>query len=131
MRVVFDTNVIISAALFDAIPEQAVLSILGREHHLVLSPFIVEETRRILVNKFHVDPEEVSLFLQLLSQAEMQYFQPFLNILRDKPDNRVLETALKGKADFIITGDRSLLGLGVYQGVQIVKPADFLRYAQE
>ena len=127
MRVVLDTNVIISGLLFDGVPEQVILSILGREHELVLSPFIIEETTKILSDKFNVKPDTISLLEQLLSQAEMQYFQTFLDTLGDKPDNRILETAIKGKADFIVTGDRPLLELRSYKIVRIVKPADFLR----
>jgi putative PIN family toxin of toxin-antitoxin system len=118
--------VIISALLFDGVPEQVVLSLLGGGGTIVLSPFIIEETNRILKHKFKVEPAHIALLQQLLEQSEMQYFQPYLHVLGDEPDNRILETAEVGKADYIITGDKLLLTQASYQGIQILKPANFL-----
>jgi len=126
MRAVLDTNVIISALLFDGVPERVVLLLLGGRGVIVLSPFIVEETSRILKTKFNVDPAHIALLQQLFEQAEMQYFQPYLHVLDDEPDNRILETALTGHADYIVTGDKLLLAQKSYKGVKTLKPADFL-----
>jgi len=45
---------------------------------------------------------------------------------RDPDDNRVLEAAIAGEADYIVTGDRDLLELGSYEGIRIVTPAEFV-----
>ena len=52
-----------------------------------------------------------------------------LNVVKDEPDNRILECALTGRADAIITGDRALLALGTYRGVRIVSLPDYLEDA--
>lgn len=126
-RVVMDINVIISALLFDGIPEQAVLHVLTGYNTSVLSPFIIEETGRILQTKFNASNVNIRLLQQLLTASDMQYFQPFLHIIMDEPDNRILETAICGNADFIVTGDKLLLDLKTYKDIDIIKPADFLK----
>jgi putative PIN family toxin of toxin-antitoxin system len=128
MRVVLDTNVIISALLFNGVPERVVLLLLGGDGIIVSSPFISEETSRILRGKFKVELAHLALLQQLLEQSEMQYFQPYIHVLDDEPDNRILETAKTGNAGFIITGDRGLLAQASYQGIRILRPADFLEF---
>jgi predicted nucleic acid-binding protein len=51
-----------------------------------------------------------------------------LDVIREDPaDNRILECAVAGKADLIVSGDRHLLKLKSYEGISIVRPIDFLR----
>ncbi len=126
MRAVLDTNVLISALLFDANPEKVVLSVLNGLEELVLSPYIIAETTLILENKFGVEPSSLELLQQLLSEAELVYFQPFLSIIEDEPDNRIIETAVKGKAVYIVTGDKLLLKLKQYKNIKIISVKEFL-----
>ena len=128
MRLVLDTNVIISALLFDGAPERLVRAVLSSSHQLVISTFIINETSRILSDKFKIPPETVELLEQLLTEAEVVYFEPFLHILGDEPDNRVLETAVKGKAEYIVTGDKPLIALNEHSGVKIITVREFLKY---
>ena len=130
MRVVLDTNVLISALLFDGSPEKVVLSTLNGLEELVLSAYIVAETTRILEDKFGVEPSSLELLQQLLSEAELVYFQPFLHTIEDEPDNRVLETAVKGKASYLVTGDKLLLQLQHYKDIKIVSVKEFLELIQ-
>lgn len=120
MRIVLDTNVIISALLFDGAPERLVRRLLGGEHQLVTSSFIIAETARILTAKFGISPRTVKLLQQLLSSSEEVYFEPYLQVVSDEPDNRILETALTGNADYLVTGDKLLLGLKQFEAVKIV-----------
>jgi len=124
MRLVLDTNVIISALLFDGLPEQVLLSTLGGLHEPVLSSYIIAETTRILEDKFKVQPTNINLLQQLLSEAEVMYFQPFLNVVADEPDNRILETGVKGNADYLVTGDKLLLELKEYKGIKLISVRD-------
>ncbi len=52
--------------------------------------------------------------------------QPYLRVLQDDPDNRILECALIAQADMVVTGDRHLLSLKGYERISIVKLSDFL-----
>ncbi len=126
MRVVFDTNVLISALLFDGNPEKIMLSTFNGLNELILSSYIITETTRILEDKFGVEPSSLELLQNLLGEAELVYFQPFLNVIEDEPDNRIIETAVKGKATFLVTGDKLLLKLKQYKGVTIVSVKEFL-----
>lgn len=124
MRLVLDTNVIISALLFDGLPERLLYGALGGLHELVLSPYIIAETSRILEDRFKVQPNNLKLLQQLLNEGEIVYFQPFLNIVTDEPDNRILETGVKGNADYLVTGDKLLLELKEYRSVKIISVRD-------
>lgn len=120
MRLVLDTNVIISALLFDGLPEKLLLSTLGGLHELVLSSYIIAETSRILEDKFEVQPTNIKLLQQLLYEGQIVYFEPFLDVVADGPDNRILETAVKGNAEYLVTGDKLLLHLKEYQSLKII-----------
>jgi putative PIN family toxin of toxin-antitoxin system len=131
MRVVLDTNVIISALLFDGLPEHLVLSTLLGSNQLVLSPYIITETARILESKFSVEPQSLKLLQQILGEAEIIYFQPFLNIIADEPDNRILETAVKGDAQYLVTGDKLLLELQKHEAVQVVSVKKYIEIIED
>ncbi len=123
MRIVLDTNVIVSAIMFGGVPEKLVIKVLTEDHEVVLSPYIVEEVNRILAEKFGTSSSTEDLFNELVRTAEMKYFQPFLDIVQDGPDNRIIETAVKGRASVIVTGDKQLLELKNYQDILITMPA--------
>lgn len=125
-RVVLDTNVIISGLLFDGVPERAVLDVLAGANESVLSTYIINEVGDVLQRKFAVSPHVTHKLQKLLTASDIVYFEPFLSVLGDDPDNRVLETAVVGKATYIVTGDRLLLNLRSYQGVTIIRPADYI-----
>jgi putative PIN family toxin of toxin-antitoxin system len=129
MRVVIDTNVLISALLFDGNHEKLVLATLAGSNQLVLSPYIIIETTRILETKFKVNPENLELLQQLLTESEQVYFEPFLHIITDEPDNRIVETAVKGRANYIVTGDKLLLALKQYVSIKIVSIKEYLEIA--
>jgi len=127
MRIVIDTNVLISGLMFDGLPERVVKLAVGKDNELVISPYIISETSRNLRKKFDVKAESIQLFQATMNACQVVYFDPYLHVITDEPDNRVLETAIEGKAEFIITGDKLLLELGNYEGVKIVTPAKFLK----
>jgi len=127
MRLVLDTNVIISALLFDGLPEHLLLSTLGGSHEIVLSSYIIAETTRILEERFKVQPANIKLLQQLLNECEVVYFEPFLNVVADEPDNRILETGIKGNADYLVTGDKLLLKLKEYKSLKIISVRDCVK----
>jgi putative PIN family toxin of toxin-antitoxin system len=49
-----------------------------------------------------------------------------LSVFRDEPDNRILECAVKGKAEVIVTGDKAMLAIGGYKGIRVIPLADYL-----
>jgi putative PIN family toxin of toxin-antitoxin system len=126
-KVVLDTNVIVSGLNFQkGNPAKILLLVASEEIINVISRPILNETRRILVDKFFWTREEVEsaeAWLKTFSKSVNP--QSHISIIADDPDNRILECAVEGKADFIISGDHHLTKLGNYQGIKIVDPATF------
>ena len=128
MRVLFDTNVLISALLFPGGRGEAALFhiIEGRDRLLISKP-LLHELLTVLANKFSHDREELARVAVLLGDvAEMIDPQIQLQVFEDEPDNRVLECAIAGKADIIVTGDKAILQLGAYQQIQILSLHNYL-----
>ncbi len=128
LRVVVDTNVIISALNFGGLPDQIFYLAIKREIELYLSSFILEEVYGVLVKKFGWRKSTAKKVLELLGQIG-QVFSPTERIFAvkaDDSDNRILECAKECLADYIISGDKHLLSLKKYLAARIVSPAKFL-----
>lgn len=128
MRAVFDTNIYISAfAIPGGDAELAFLHAVRGTFELITSVPILAETARVLQTKFDWSEEQVRRLLEVMGQAATVVKpHPRLHVLQDEPDNRILECALVAQADFIVTGDRHLLSLRRYEGVEVIKLVDFL-----
>jgi putative PIN family toxin of toxin-antitoxin system len=128
MRVVFDTNVLVSALVFpDGRADAAVRRILEGKDDLVLSTDILREVLSVLARKFGRDKEELSRVAVILSEmAEVVEPTTRLKVFRDDPDNRILECAVAGKATAIVTGDKAMLALGEHAGVRLIPLSAYL-----
>lgn len=129
MKVVFDTNVYVSAFLVPGSQgEEAFrLAHLG-QFDLYTSVPILTETANVLRAKFHQPEPDIQAALKLISRTA-HIVQPAtkISILRDLPDNRILECAAAAQADLLVTGDRHMLKLKEFQETGIIRLADFLR----
>jgi len=131
MRVVFDTNIFISAFMFPGGRAEAALSkAIEGEVQLIISKPLIHEVIDVLSRKFSRDAEELARVAVYLSELG-KVVQPkrTLRVLRDEPDNRILECAATGHADVIVTGDQAMLALGKYRTVRIITLKDFLASA--
>lgn len=128
MKAVYDSNIFISAfAIPGSRAEAAILRAVEGEIHLLVSRPIIHEVVDVLARKFGRDAEELARVAVFLSElGEVVAPRRRLKVLQDEPDNRILECALSGKADIIVTGDRAMLNLGSYRGIRIVSLKDFL-----
>jgi putative PIN family toxin of toxin-antitoxin system len=128
VKVVFDTNVLVSALVFPGGRGEAALHrILEVKDELVLSKPILDELLGVLERKFARDAEELSHAALFLSELGVTVKpRQRLRIVKDEPDNRILECAIAGHAHVIVTGDRALLALGEYRGVRVVSLRDYL-----
>lgn len=128
MKVVFDTNIFISAFVIPGSQGEKVY------HHaikgtfiLYTSVFILTETAVKLREKFGWKEQRIIRLLKSISKvAAVVKTEPSLHLLADEPDNRILECAIDVRADFIVTGDKHLLDLKDYKDIRIVKLTDFL-----
>ena len=94
---------------------------------LAISQAIIHEVLDVLARKFDRNPEELSRAAVYLSElAEVVTPRRRLKVLRDEPDNRILECAATAKAEVIVTGDQAMLALGEYRGIRILSLKDFL-----
>lgn len=128
MKAVFHTNIFVSAfAIPGGRAEAAILRTVEGDVRLVISRAIIHEALDVLARKFDRNQEELARVAVYLSEiAEIVAPRLRLKTLRDEPDNRILECALAGKADVIVTGDQAMLRLGTFRGIRIMSLKDFL-----
>jgi uncharacterized protein len=128
LKTVFDTNIFVSAL---AIPgrqaERAIDLVIDARVYLCISKEIIHEVLGVLAQKFSKGSEELARTAVFLSElAELVVPRKKLAVLNDEPDNRILECAVAGHADIIVTGDRAMLDLKKYQKIRILSLRQFL-----
>jgi putative PIN family toxin of toxin-antitoxin system len=128
LKVVFDTNVFISAFVIPGgKAEEAYLHALKGDFTLYSSIAILTETAQKLREKFGWQENRLARVLKAIAKvATVIKTQPDLHLLADEPDNRILECAIEVKAEFIVTGDKHLLDLNHFQDIDIITLSDFL-----
>jgi len=128
VKIVFDSNIYISAfAIPKGQAEKAILKVIEENFSLMISKDIISEILRILADKFNRDKETLSrTAVYLLDVATIVKTNRKIKILRDDPDNRILECAAAGKADLIVTGDKEMLRLTEFEKIKIISLKDFL-----
>ena len=123
-----DSNIYISAVAFGGKPLKIVERALNREFFLVTSPHILQEVRRNLLGKLGLEKLRVDQFLADITEIS-SVFVPSgkVRFIKHDGDNLVLELALTGGCDVLVTGDKKhLLPLKDFQGVVIEPPSAFL-----
>ena len=139
LRVVVDTNVFVSSVIGSKNAEEIVNKLGEEAFRLVISTFLLTELATVLERpKFQALIQDVGearaklLHLVEVSGTLVERTKPIevcrdaTDIGADAPDNRVLEAAVAGRADVIVTGDGDLLELDPFQGIEIMTPARFL-----
>ena len=128
MRVVFDTNIYISAfAIPGGQAEDAYLKAIQGNFELFASVPILTETATVLQRKFEWSEDRARAVVQAIAHtATIVVGMTRLTVVKDEPDNRILECAAAAEADVIVTGDRHLLLLKQYQGIRVIRLIDFL-----
>lgn len=132
-QVVADSNIFVSALVYGAKPLEVLEMGLEREIHLLTSPDILDETLGVLRDKFRYTPEQLEESKLRIEAACYGIFRPSvkLDVVKDDPDdNKVLELAVQMADSVVVTGDTHLLKLREFQGVKILRPAEFLEECQ-
>ncbi len=129
VSVVFDTNVYISAILTPGKAREALELARTGEISLLVSEAILWETERVLRLKIHRSGSEIAFVLQAIRDISI-FISPTTKlslIKEDDADNRVLDCALDGEAEYIVSGDQHhLLPRGGFTGIKALSPARFL-----
>ena len=129
IRVVLDTNILISAILFGGKPRQVLERVIRGEIRLCMSEAILEELKGVLRrSKFSYSIEAIQVILtELISLSDFVNPSKTIRVVPEDPDdNRILECAVEAKANYIITGDLHLLRLSRYQDIEVLNAGAFL-----
>ena len=128
MKAVYDTNIFVSAlAMPGGQAERAIDLALDGQIRPCISKPIIHEVLRVLARKFSRTPEQLArtaIFLTDLAKVVVPRTK--LAVLDDEPDNRILECAVAGHTDVIVTGDKAMLNLKLHEGIRILSLRQFL-----
>ncbi len=132
LRGVFDNNVLVSAALLGGVPRKSIDKLLDNGTVLISVPVLLELAdvlNRPKFDKYVTHDERMRFMVSFLKVAEMVEISETITVCRDQKDDKLLELAVSGTADFLLTGDKDLLVLNPFRGVEIITPREFLERA--
>ena len=129
MRIVVDTNVLISGAFFSGVPSKIIDACVGGNFKLVLTTEIIEEYRRVgevfTKKRPNVDFERfLGILISKAVFVEPAHVDP--DICRDSDDVKFLECALASNSKYLVSGDKDLLVIKDFSGVTIYTPREFV-----
>ena len=133
MRAVLDTNVLISSVISTGVPHEIVIKGVSSEYQIVVSVATLTEFRDTLLKyteKFQMDEGDVQQEVETI-----RYFAEFVDpdeeitaVEDDPDDDKFLEAAVAGNVDYIISGDKHLLDVDSFHGIDIVDPRTFYEH---
>jgi len=130
MNILLDTNVIISALCFPFSKPRKAFDLAIKNGNLLTSEDTFNELKTVLLKQKFDTYIELSLRQEFLKQysklCKTVQISQKIDICRDKKDNKFLELALNGNADYIITGDSDLLILNPFENIKIITPDSYL-----
>ncbi len=132
MRIVLDTNVLI-ASLISRGKCYALVENSLKVHEIISSKFILDELAEKLQKKFKYETEDINEALSIF-RSKMEIVIPSQleqQVCRDIDDDWILATALTGKAQCIVTGDKDLLAIARFENIDIIAPVNFQTYEEQ
>lgn len=127
---VLDTNVLISALLIKNSPAIQVIETIEKLGIILYSEITFLELEQVLnrrkFKKYFTEEQKQTFIVKLVETSELIEITENITSCRDPKDNKFLELAVSGKADFIITGDRDLLVLNPFRNIEIITINEFL-----
>ena len=129
-RFVFDTNALVSAALLKASVTRKAFDMAGNTGVILASPATVKELSDVLARpkfeRYVTGAERLEFLAAFVREAEIVDASESTHASRDPDDDKFLDLAVAGQAECIVSGDEDLLVLSPFQGIPVVKPAEFL-----
>ncbi len=133
MKIFADTNVLVSAFTARGLCAE-LLEVILADHLLMTGEIVLQELHRVLVEKLKVPESKASEVLQFLRKHHIEPIpdEPTGIEIRDEDDRWVLESAIRAKADILVTGDKDLLDISpkVTQ-LKIISPRGFWELLQK
>jgi uncharacterized protein len=133
-KAVYDTNIIISAALSPSgIPSSLLVFAFDRTVELYVSPVILEEYAEVLSRpKFALSPQVITGLMQKITDTALLVHPTHrVSASPDESDNRFLECAQKAGAEYLVSGNKRHFPFPEFIGIKIVSPAEFARILME
>jgi uncharacterized protein len=132
IRVVLDTNTIVSGVGWGGPPAAVLDAAMAGRFEIVTRPILLDELRRVLAYpKLQPVIGDADELIELLALTAIVVTPTeTIELVRDPDDNRLIEAALAADADVIVTGDQDLLTLGRVDKIRILTPREFLATLQ-
>jgi putative PIN family toxin of toxin-antitoxin system len=130
VRIVCDTNVLVSGILFGGLSRQILLLASRGKITNYISDDILHEAKNVLLRpKFKLTPQQVIAIIALFRDTfELVYPTRQHKVVQSDPDDdRILDAAVEAQVEIIISGDKHLRSLGLWQGIRILSPAEFVK----
>lgn len=132
VRVLLDTNILVSATIYNGKQRQILSLVLENKIRAIISPILLTELLEVLNKKFPISSKDINLLeKQIKDKFAIVHPRKVFSIVNDEPDNRVLEAAVEGKCQYIVTGDIELLNLKRFRNVQIIDTNQFLKIIEQ
>ena len=133
-RLVLDTNTLVSGVLLgDSVPGKAVRMAVTEDLMLMSEDSLYELADVLSQKKFdrYISVEDREEFVRLvLRVVEIVPIVRAVHACRDEADNRILEVAVNGDAELIVSGDSDLLTLHPFRGIPVLKPGEYVKETQ-
>jgi len=130
-RVVFDTNVLISAAFFKGSKPDKAFEKAVREYDIITSTAVTNELINVIhrakFDKYLKLKDRLAFVAKYIEETQLITVKQKIKICRDPKDDKYLELAVTGQAGCIVSGDEDLLVLHPFRGIPIMTPSDFLK----
>lgn len=129
IKVVLDSNIYISAIMFGGKPNEILKLARALKIKVYISTQIFLEISEKLHKKFKLSGEDVTKILKGISKiTEVVYPKIKLDVVKEDPsDNKILECAVVANSDYVVSGDKHLLKLRMFEETKIVTPSDLLK----
>lgn len=128
MKVVLDTNILISATLWNGSVAQKILfKLISKDAQVYTSKEIILEYGNVLIRDFKYSKEEVNTIVKIILKFSLIIIpKEHIQIIREDPaDDKIIDCAIESKADYIIKYDKHLLKIKEYQNIKIVTLEEF------
>ena len=129
MKLVLDTNIFISSFFWGGNPRKIMTRIIDGKDSLIISEEILQEVFFVISRpKFNINHHQVIHFINSIEEIahHVTISGTVKGVCRDSDDNKILECATLGNADFIISGDSDLLSLKEFQDIPIIKASEYI-----
>ncbi|BAW95786.1 PIN domain protein [[Synechococcus] sp. NIES-970] len=135
LRIALDTNILVSALVFGSSNCREVVTFAKQQGTILTSIAVLTELNQVLSRKkfdrYLTQSIREDFLTSLAFESEIVSVMEKISACRDPKDNKFLELAVNGNADFLVTGDQDLLILNPFQDVEILTAQDFLTWVKD